>query len=99
MATKKRTVRKSTSGTVQQPFTIKAPAALRVLLAGDFTLWQANAIPMKKGADGLWHTEVELAPGTYHYRFIVDGEWQNDPECTLHVPNVYGTTNSVREVR
>jgi hypothetical protein len=29
----------------------------------------------------------------------VDGEWQNDPECTLHVPNVYGTTNSVREVR
>ena len=102
MATKKTTIRNQAAKPAKQPkqkFTINAPAALRVLLAGDFTQWQANAIPMKKGTDGFWHAEVELAPGTYHYRFLVDGDWQNDPECTLHVPNPFGTSNSVREIR
>ena len=82
----------------KQLFTFKAPAALSVVLAGDFTQWQENAIQMKKQAGGLWHATVEVAPGTYHYRFLVDGQWRDDPECTLRVPNPYGDQNSVREV-
>jgi hypothetical protein len=39
-----------------------------------------------------------LAAGTYHYRFLVDGAWCDDPECTLKIPNVFGSHNMVREV-
>ena len=32
---------------VEQQFSFTAPGAMSVLLAGDFTHWQANPIPMK----------------------------------------------------
>lgn len=87
-----------TSSPAGQTFRFSAPTAMSVLLAGDFTHWQQQAIPMHKGPDGVWTVTVNLPPGTYHYRFIVDGEWQDDPECTLRVPNPYGSQNCVLQV-
>ena len=84
---------------VKQTFTITAPGAVSVQLMGDFTHWQKHPISMGKGAKGVWQTTVELAPGTHHYRFFVDGEWCNDPECTLRVPNPYGGENMIRQVK
>jgi len=84
---------------IEQEFSFNAPAALRVQLAGSFTAWQSQPISMTRGADGLWHTKVKLAPGTYQYRFIVDGEWHDDPTCTLRIPNEFGTANMLREVK
>jgi 1,4-alpha-glucan branching enzyme len=83
---------------VEQTFYIKAPAATRVLLAGDFTKWQDAPIRMEKSSDGVWTARVELPAGTHHYRFLVDGEWHDDPECTLRIENPYGSHNSIREV-
>ena len=88
----------SESATIRQTFTFRAPGALSVMLAGDFTRWQEGAIQMKQQAGGLWKATVDLSPGNYHYRFLVDGQWRDDPECTLRVPNPYGGENSVREV-
>lgn len=82
----------------EQAFTYTAPGALMVQLVGDFTQWQKSAIAMKKGARGVWRTKVPLEPGTYHYRFLVDGQWQDDPECTLRVSNPYGGEDCVRQV-
>lgn len=53
---------------------------------------------MQKAKDGTWTATVTLPPGKHNYRFIVDGEWQDDPECTLRVPNPYGSQNMVRQV-
>ena len=53
---------------------------------------------MQKGRDGVWTASVDLPPGKHHYRFIVDSEWRDDPECTLRVPNPYGSENMVRRV-
>jgi hypothetical protein len=36
--------------------------------------------------------------GTYHYRFRVDGEWRDDPACTLRVGNPFGSQDAVRVV-
>ncbi len=69
-----------------------------MLLAGDFTHWQDQAIPMHKASGGVWTLTVELPPGTHHYRFIVDGEWQDDPACAIRVPNPFGGQNMVRRV-
>jgi 1,4-alpha-glucan branching enzyme len=81
-----------------ETFRFTAADALSVMLVGDFTHWQSNPIPMRKSADGVWTASVELAPGTHTYRFIVDSEWRDDPECTIHVPNPYGGENMVRRV-
>jgi 1,4-alpha-glucan branching enzyme len=81
-----------------QTFSFTAPTARSVQLAGDFTHWQQQPINMQKGADGVWRATVELPPGAHPYRFLVDGQWQDDPECALHVPNPYGSQDAVRQV-
>jgi 5'-AMP-activated protein kinase regulatory beta subunit len=81
-----------------QSFALKAPTANSVLLAGDFTHWQRRAIPMKKQPGGFWMVNVLLQPGTYHYRFVVDDQWCDDPACTLRVSNPYGSQDAVRQV-
>ncbi|MBI4327693.1 MAG: isoamylase early set domain-containing protein [Chloroflexi bacterium] len=90
--------RRKNNHSQSQTFSFAAPTAMSVLLAGDFTHWQEKAIPMEKQADGVWKTTVALASGTYHYRFIVDGQWHDDPECMLRVTNPYGGEDSVRQV-
>jgi len=68
------------------------------MLVGDFTHWQEKPIHLKKESGGLWRATVELSSGTHHYRFIVDGQWRDDPDCALRVPNPYGSQDSVRQV-
>ena len=82
----------------KQTFRFADPTAMSVLLVGDFTQWQAKGIPMRKGKDGIWVATLELPPGKHMYRFIVDGEWRDDPECTLRVDNPYGGKDMVRQV-
>jgi 1,4-alpha-glucan branching enzyme len=81
-----------------QSFAILAPTAMTVQLAGDFTHWQEHPVSLKKDAGGVWRAELELPPGTHHYRFIVDGAWTDDPDCALRVPNPYGGENMVRTI-
>jgi 1,4-alpha-glucan branching enzyme len=80
-------------------FTLVAPDAESVLLAGDFTDWHQRPLALKKDKSGIWKRTVTLPPGFYQYRFIVDGEWRDDPECAARVPNPFGTQNMVCDVR
>jgi len=80
-----------------QTFRFSAPAAQSVLLVGDFTHWQQKGIPLQKDSDGVWTTSVELPPGKHTYRFIVDGDWRDDPECAVRIPNPFGGQDMVRE--
>jgi len=84
--------------TKRQTFHYSARDAASVLLVGDFTSWQERPIPMHKQKGGAWTTTVELSPGPHHYRFIVDGEWRNDPECIMRVPNPFGSQDMVAQV-
>lgn len=62
-------------------FTYYDPAAFSVSLAGNFNNWDANAAPMVKDEEGTWRVVVELAPGDYEYKFVVNGAtWMADPE-------------------
>ena len=79
-------------------FTFNAPGAGRVLLAGDFTRWLSHPIQLKKEPNGTWITRLSLKPGTYQYRFLVDGEWRDDPQCSVRVQNPFGTVNDVIQV-
>src|ERR1043166_9612084 len=80
-----------------QVFSLTAPEATSVMLVGDFTNWQKNPIPMHRDGKGIWQTMIALGSGTHRYRFLVDGEWRDDPECILRVQNPYGSEDSVRQ--
>jgi hypothetical protein len=76
-------------------FRLDQRSARSVKLAGDFTQWEKHPVEMMHCEDGVWSTVVPLSPGLYSYRFIVDGQWCNDPRSGHHVPNPYGSENSV----
>jgi len=79
-------------------FEFPASEAQEVYLAGDFNDWDSSANAMKKDKKGLWKTTLSLKPGRYEYRFLVDGNWENDPSCAGCVPNEFGSKNCVRIV-
>lgn len=56
-------------------FTVSAPNASSVTIAGDFNGWNMNQYPMKKLADGTWTIDLELDKGAHEYKFIADGNW------------------------
>ena len=79
-------------------FSFLAPQAGSVSIAGDFSNWDPTNHPMKKGKKGVWKISLNLAPGTYQYKFFVDGAWYNDPSCSECMANPFGTLNCVKMV-
>jgi len=77
------------------PLRIRAEGAKEVVLTGDFTQWAKDKIRLTPVTSGEWITLLELAPGEYQYRLIVDGEWRDHPEATRRVANSFGTQNCV----
>jgi hypothetical protein len=52
---------------------------------------------MREDKSGTWEATVTLEPGKHTYRFMVDGEWRDDPECKLCVANPFGSEDMIRE--
>ena len=75
-------------------FTIAAPGAEHVHLAGDFNNWTLDGSEMEPEG-GIWTKVVNLPPGRYRYRYVVDGRWQNDPLNAVVEPSPYGGDDSV----
>ena len=78
-------------GSVRFAFT--QDGAGKVQLAGDFNRWAPAA--MRKQKDGSFTTTLDLRPGTYEYKFVVDGQWTVDPDNSAWALNPHGTLNSV----
>jgi len=60
-------------------FTLRAPGASRVFLVGDFNNWNPTLERLDKTGD-TFVIRLYLLPGTYRYKYVVDGEWMTDPE-------------------
>lgn len=96
---------KKSKGTKATVFQCRAPEAQVVFLAGTFNQWNPDATPMAKDPEGDWSAAVDLKPGRYKFKFVVDGAWCCAPgddtpqhDCTNCVPNPFGTMNHVIEV-
>ncbi|WP_455381830.1 isoamylase early set domain-containing protein [Salinispira pacifica] len=79
-------------------FTYDNPSAQTVTLTGSFCGWQPNAYPLAKNARGVWKVVLSLPRGRHEYRFVVDGQWTNDPRCAEVVGNEFGSENCVLTV-
>jgi 1,4-alpha-glucan branching enzyme len=72
-----------------------APEARVVFVAGSFNGWQQSSMPLQKQAGDRWVVELMLDPGKYEYRFVVDGEWTDDPLSSAYVSNPFDGLNGV----
>ena len=79
-------------------FKLEASEAKEAILVGDFNSWDLKKHTMKKDDKGRWTKIVTLAPGMYEYKFLVDGQWQNDPNNDQMVANSFGTLNNILTV-
>lgn len=78
-------------------------AAAEVRIAGDFNGWIPDRGVESRVADEgpgrVWTKVLRLSPGTYQYRYVVDGEWREDPDNPRFVAGPVGGRNSLLVVR
>lgn len=78
-------------------------AAAEVRIAGDFNGWipdRGVASQVEdEGGRRVWTKVLKLSPGTYQYRYVVDGEWRPDPDNPRFVAGPVGGRNSLLVVR
>ena len=71
----------------------------KVGIAGDFNNWNPASTPMNKHQElGVWQACIDIPPGRYRYRLVVDGQWVKDPYNPATETNPFGELNSVLEV-
>jgi CubicO group peptidase (beta-lactamase class C family) len=76
-------------------FRLKGYAEAKIVnLAGTFNDWKPAAIVCGKEA-AEWICRVDLKPGKYFYKFIVDGTWITDPANPTTEDDGRGNLNSV----
>jgi 1,4-alpha-glucan branching enzyme len=78
-------------------FTYEDPDANYVMVTGTFCDWK-DGYNLKKDKKGLWKIALTLLPGRHEYRFVVDGEWREDPKCAERVQNPFGGENCVLRI-
>ncbi|MCU0652437.1 MAG: AAA family ATPase [Candidatus Omnitrophica bacterium] len=83
----------------ESTFSISAPKAKEVHLVGDFNNWKLGKESFMQPDNGIWKKRVSLDPGKYHYRFVIDGEWTDDPNNPQKATNPFGQMNSLIEIK
>jgi 1,4-alpha-glucan branching enzyme len=76
-------------------FSVEAAEAKEVFLMGDFNNWGPGKHAMRRDENGTWNKRVMLSPGDHEYKFLVDGQWTEDPRNNRRCPNCFGTYNSI----
>ena len=69
-----------------------------VVLTGSFNNWnQSQLLFGREGGD--WVCRIDLDPGVYQYKFIVDGNWLLDPANPDTAEDEAGNVNNVLEIK
>ena len=77
-------------------FQFSSKIASSVEIAGDFNHWIPEPL-VRRNQDGLWQRVIPVEFKTFRYKFIVDGEWQVDPNQPMQKENAYGGVDSYME--
>lgn len=80
-------------------FTIEAPPDARVQIAGDFNGWRPEVLHFAhdKGRPA-WQKLITLKPGSYQYKYLIDGQWTTDPTNNDVIDDCLGGSNSIVRV-
>jgi serine/threonine protein kinase len=73
----------------------------RIYLAGSFNGWNPSSDYLLRDddGDGTYSVTVRLGRGVHQYKFVIDGDWVQDPHAPSTAPDGFGSHNSRIEVR
>jgi len=74
----------------------------RIFLAGNFNGWNPSDekfLMKDDDGDSIWTITVKLTPGSYQYKYVVDGQWTKDPYSPGDAPDGYGGRNGQFDVK
>lgn len=73
----------------------------KIYLAGNFNGWNPSNdeyLLSDEDGDGIYSISIQLEPGTYQYKFVIDGRWTKDPHAPGSHPDGFGGQNGKLEV-
>jgi chromosome partitioning protein len=77
-------------------FSYAGQTAKEVYVVGDFNNWSIEQTFMLNAKEkGRWEKRLDLKPGKYRYKFVVDGQWVQDPQNSQTETNPFGGVDSV----
>lgn len=80
-------------------FAFHAPSASSIKVVGNFNNWTpTDDCQMKKEKSGMWSKTLDLEPGTYQYKFIIDEVWVEDKTNPKSIDSPFGGRNSIIKV-
>ncbi len=83
----------------QISFQISAAPGSEVYVAGTFNNWNPKEHALRDNPhSGIYKAAISIPPGRHEYKFVVNGEWRVDPNCSEWMPNEHGSLNSVISV-
>lgn len=84
-------------GQVMVRFSLEAPTASKVSVAGDWNGWRPGELKLKAGQNGVWEITIPLRRGAiYTYDFLIDGQrWVPDPHSESQIDDGFGGLSSV----
>jgi len=86
-------------GAVKVVFSLETSAGCSVCVAGSFNDWDPAVTPMEYDLKKRVHRgSIDLGPGEYEYKFVIDGKWSLDESNPNFYPNDFGTLNSVLKI-
>ncbi len=92
----------NTAKEIEQPqteemvFSFNAENINRVKIVGDFNQWNDSAdSDLERKEINLWQKVLNLKPGRYIYKLVVDGQWITDPNNPNKEIDFNGHENSV----
>jgi eukaryotic-like serine/threonine-protein kinase len=73
----------------------------RIYVAGSFNGWNPSDdyVLRDDDGDGTYSVTVRLGPGVHEYKFVIDGDWVQDPHAPGLAPDGFGSSNSRIEVK
>lgn len=78
---------------------VKLGSGKNVFIAGSFNNWDPKAMQMAGDENGVYSITLNLDPGIYEYKFVIDGVWTLDPDPERDwTQNGLGTLNSVLRI-
>lgn len=91
------TKKRNTTAQAVKPtrFTLTMPQAKSVAIAGTFNDWNPARGLMRSSGDGVWDITIPLPRGRHQYRFVVNGQWCDDPNAKDFESNPLGSRNAV----
>jgi hypothetical protein len=80
-------------------FSLEAPGATTVAVAGDFSGWESDFVLEDADGDGIWTGRIPITPGLHKYMFVIDGtDWVTDPGAQRYSDDGFGNRNAVLAV-